>query len=308
MSETLAYRTRDDDYRPSHDEDDEEEEDVDESGYKTVKDALLFAIQVTPSMLKEPPADGAKKNDRSCPLIAALKCTYHLMQQRIISNPKDMMGILLFGTEETKYSDEDETSTGGWSFPHCYLLTDLDVPEAEDVKALRRLAEDSSDAVKKLFKPSKEPVAMHNVLFCANQIFQKKAANFSSRRLFIVTDDDNPHADDKAYASRAAVRAKDLYDLGVMIELFPISSPSTPSTRRCFTMILSIAQRPRTLMQSRTIRRPSPTRTAPSSKRARETALACFSPSSRTLRRRQPPDAPSSLPFLSSWLPGSEFL
>ena len=64
---------------------------------------------------------------------------------------------------------------------------------------------------------------MSNVLFCANQIFTTKAANFGSRRLFIITDNDNPHPSDKAAASAAAVRAKDLYDLGVTIELFPIT-------------------------------------------------------------------------------------
>lgn len=75
---------------------------------------------------------------------------------------------------------------------------------------------------------------MANVLFCANQIFTQKAPNFSSRRLFIVTDNDNPHATDKSLRSSAAVRAKDLYDLGVVIELFPISSPSHTFERSVF--------------------------------------------------------------------------
>ena len=66
---------------------------------------------------------------------------------------------------------------------------------------------------------------MANVLFCANQIFTSKAPNFLSRRLFIVSDNDNPHGDSKSLRSAATVRAKDLYDLGVTIELFPISRP-----------------------------------------------------------------------------------
>lgn len=144
------------------------------------------------------------------------------MQQRIISNPKDMMGVLLFGTEASKFYDEDENSRGGLSYPHCYLFTDLDVPDANDVKMLRALAEDEEIADQILI-PSKERVSMANVLFCANQIFTSKASNFLSRRLFIVTDNDNPHAEDRAMRSAATVRAKDLYDLGVVIELFPIS-------------------------------------------------------------------------------------
>jgi ATP-dependent DNA helicase 2 subunit 1 len=155
------------------------------------------------------------------------------MQQRIISNPNDMMGVLLFGTEQSRFMGEDDKERGKLAYPHCYLLTDLDVPAAADVKNLKTLVEDEEEA-SQLLVPSEEPVAMSNVLFCANQIFTTRAANFSSRRLFLVTDNDNPHANDKALRSAAAVRAKDLYDLGVVIELFPIAKPGHGFDRTIF--------------------------------------------------------------------------
>lgn len=172
-------------------------------------------------MLEPPPQSDSKKADRDSPLQAALKCAYHLMEQRIISNPKDMMGILLFGTKKSKFHDSDN-GRGGLGYPHCYLFTDLDVPAADDVKALKALVEDGEDD-DEVLTPSVDPASMANVLFCANQIFTTKAANFGSRRLFIVTDSDEPHASDKQARSAAAVRAKDLYDLGVIIDLFPIT-------------------------------------------------------------------------------------
>jgi ATP-dependent DNA helicase 2 subunit 1 len=225
MTDNLAFHSKPSD-DPANDENDEGDEEIDETGYKSVKDAVLFAIEVSESMLKKPPTSDSKKADTNSPLLAALKCAYHLMQQRIISNPKDLIGILLYGTQASKFYDEDESTRGGWSFPHCYLLTDLEVPEADDVRDLKRIVEDEDpDGVAELFQPSKDPVAMHTVLFCANQVFQQRAANFTSRRLFIVTDNDNPHANNKAFRSQATVRAKDLYDLGVIIELFPISTP-----------------------------------------------------------------------------------
>lgn len=169
-------------------------------------------------MAEPPPAGDSKKAEDSA-IAAALKCAYQIMQQRIISQPKDMMGILLFGTEKSKFRDE---SNGRSAYPHCYLYIDLDVPSAEDVMTLKNLVEEGEDP-EDVLTPSDEPVAMSNVLFCANQIFTTNAPNFGSRRLFIVTDNDDPHAGDKQARSAAAVRAKDLYDLGVVIELFPIS-------------------------------------------------------------------------------------
>ena len=199
--------------------------------YKSAKDAVLFAIEVSPSMLTAPPRTDSKKADTDTPTSASLKCAYALMQQRIISNPNDMMGILLYGIEKTKFQDEENER--GLAYPHCYLLADLDIPAAADVRALKTLIEDA-DEFQKLMVPSKEPVSMANVLFCANQIFTTKAPNFSSRRLFIVTNNDDPHARDKALKSAAAVRAKDLYDLGVVIELFPISKPTQEFDRARF--------------------------------------------------------------------------
>lgn len=181
-------------------------------------------------MLAAPPSSDSRKADTDTPTQAALKCAYSLIQQRIISNPNDMMGVLLYGTELSKFEGEDEE---GIAYPRCYLLTDLDIPSADDVKALKALVEHEEES-KSLLVPSQEPVSMSNVLFCANQIFTTKAPNFSSRRLFIVTDNDNPHANDRQLKNAAAVRAKDLYDLGVLIELFPISKPDHDFDRAKF--------------------------------------------------------------------------
>jgi len=164
-----------------------------------------------------------KKRSRSKPMSAvrtALQCAYEVLQQRIISNPNDMMGILLFGTEATKFPD-------GGSYKHCYLLMDLDVPDAPSIKALKNLIEDE-DEFNKVITPSKESISMPNVLFGANQIFTTKASNFQSRRLFLITDNDNPHSDDRALKNSAITRARDLYDLGIRIDPFYISNPGKP--------------------------------------------------------------------------------
>lgn len=186
-------------------------------------------------MLQRPPPSDNKKSDMDSPAIAALKCAYELMQQRIISNPKDMMGVLLFGMEKSKFDSDEIDTDEGLAYPHCYLLTDLDVPDALAVKTLKAIAHGDEEA-DELLVPAKKrgDVTMSNLMFCANQIFTTKAPNFGSRRLFIITDNDDPHGEDKTLRSAATVRAKDLYDLGVVIELFPISTPQHTFDRTKF--------------------------------------------------------------------------
>lgn len=187
-------------------------------------------------MLASPPESDDKKAEKDSATLAAIKCAYQIMTQRIISSPKDMMGVLLFGTEKSKFQEDDAYSRGNIAYPHCYLLSDLGIPSAQDVKRLRSIANDENDdgGAAHILVPSDAPVPMANMLFCANQIFTTRAPNFASRRLFIITDQDDPHSSDKAARSQATVRAKDLYDLGVVIELFPISRPDHDFDRSKF--------------------------------------------------------------------------
>lgn len=185
--------------------------------YKAQKDAVIFAIDISESMLEKPPAGfDSKKDDGDSIVMASLKSASQLMQQRIIAQPKDMMGILFFGTEKTKVRDQPDDT-----FPHCYLHTDLDVPSADAVRELKDMVETGEDP-KGILKPAKEKTSMAHMLNCANQTLMTNAPNFGSRRLFIVTDNDDPYAGDKEERLSAAVRAKDLFDLGVTIELFPV--------------------------------------------------------------------------------------
>lgn len=168
-------------------------------------------------MLKEPDDPNAKDKDSA--VMAALKAASTMMQQRIISHPKDMMGLMLFRTEKTRFRDIKGSSS---QYPNCYLHTDLDIPSAEVVKALKDLAEGGDDPDGVLV-PSRAEAPIKHMLFAANQVFTIGAPNFGSRRLFIVTDDDDPYKGDKSKRDQAAMRAKDLFDLGVTIELFPVS-------------------------------------------------------------------------------------
>ncbi|KAI0974510.1 hypothetical protein F4678DRAFT_470506 [Xylaria arbuscula] len=202
--------------RDEEDEEDEEDE-FTESHYKAQKDALIFAIQVSESMLQPPPESEDKKASKDSAALAALKCAYQVMQQRIISNPKDMIGIVLFGTAKTKTTDIKLPDS------HCYLLTDLEVPAADDVKALRSLVEEGED-VDEILTPSKKPADMVMLLRLVLHLFQTRAPNFGSRRLFIITDNDDPCAGMKRNPSwDPAVGAKDIHDHGCTIELFPIT-------------------------------------------------------------------------------------
>jgi ATP-dependent DNA helicase 2 subunit 1 len=122
------------------------------------------------------------------------------------------------------------------NYAHLYTLMDLDVPDAKEIKILKRLingtlfpckAKADDDALEEVCKPSKVPALMANVLFAANTLLTSKAARFGSKRVFLVTDDDDPGT--KESQKSAITRARDLNDLGIRLEPFFISHPGKPA-------------------------------------------------------------------------------
>ena len=137
--------------------------------------------------------DEPKKKKKKAPVsntISAIQCAFQLLQNRIISNPKDMIGIMLYGTKTTKFKDGN--------CPHCYLLLDLNVPEANDIKYLKALLDGMSitivlctikpfanqdlgdEDLSEILTPSTEPFHMQSVLFAANILFTTRL--FFSRK------------------------------------------------------------------------------------------------------------------------------
>lgn len=164
----------------------------------------------------------SQSNNTISPAIAAVKCALQVMQQQIISRPNDMIGVLLFGTKGSEFFGREDNYPG-CEFPHCCILVELKIPSSNDVKLLKDITFGEQEAQDKLIPKKMIDVSIADMLCFANQIFTIRASNFSSRRLFIITDRDDPSPNDGTMRSQAAVRARELYDMGVAVELFPIS-------------------------------------------------------------------------------------
>jgi ATP-dependent DNA helicase 2 subunit 1 len=99
---------------------------ADEEDFRSYKDALVYAIQVSDSML-EPCGSTGDKNA----VQLALEAAYESITARIIASPLDSSGIVLFGT---KMSNKEE-------YKNCMVVMDLGTPDAKALKSIKRLIE-----------------------------------------------------------------------------------------------------------------------------------------------------------------------
>lgn len=60
------------------------------------------------------------------------------------------------------------------------------------------------------------------------------AQRIGSKRLFLFTNEDDPHSSDISLRSASKVRAKDLQEFGIKIELFDMDKPMEKFSRKNF--------------------------------------------------------------------------
>ncbi|KAJ3035302.1 X-ray repair cross-complementing protein 6 [Rhizophlyctis rosea] len=188
-------------------EEEEEEEDIEETDYENrypEKDNVIFAIDASPPM-HEVDEDGVSY------FTAALRCAGKFLQTKIVQSESDLMGLVLFGTN---------TAKNPMNFEHIYAMYDLDFPDVDRILELEKLEKSKSRFEKDI--GSSEDYALAEVLWTCSNMFSAGSQKVSTKRIFLITYNDSPNEGSPVLQRNANVRAKDLEDLGIVIELFPV--------------------------------------------------------------------------------------
>ncbi|MBW0509342.1 hypothetical protein O181_049057 [Austropuccinia psidii MF-1] len=214
-------------YGASTDQDQEDNEEFQDQ-FSVRKDVILFAIEATDAMISGRPQirgdlDPDKAHDiGSCGLLDTVQMVYQLMRKKIISSPKDRIGLMVFNVQQSG----SKTGTHSWS--SCVFLHDLtpiDAPSIQKLKMLIEKCHKDPQELPRLFVPqSKQPNQIHEALRSALNRFKECAPTHSSKRLFLITSNINPLSSaDKEQAQRVKVSmtaSKDLAENGIALELF----------------------------------------------------------------------------------------
>ncbi|KAK7442502.1 ATP-dependent DNA helicase II subunit 1 [Stygiomarasmius scandens] len=216
-----------DDWNSVEDEDDEELQDA--SLFEARKDAILFCIDCSPSMLE--PWDDPEDEDMpvKCHLFVALDATMQIQKKKMISGPNDSTGILFFNTllTQTSKGQPSELREG----THLYqLIAPLEVSKIKDIQALLDAAKEDLGELKKTFPPRVDGFTpMGDVFTSCNWTFRDGAPKTASKRIFLITDRDEPHlSNDPQLITAARANLDNLTSLGVTVEPFFISTEEKP--------------------------------------------------------------------------------
>jgi len=195
-----------DDHEDNNDDDDFAVQEDFETRWQN-KDSVILAIDCGAHMMQASDPDNPDTAFQ-----CALKCASSLLQDKIISSENDQIGVVLFGTQKTGNYQP--------SFAGVYILQDLDAPDAKRILEIEELQK-----IDFRNEYGFGNYQFSDLLWCCSMIFSNNNAKVGSKRIFLFTNEDNPHAGKPADQQAAKTKAKDLADLGMEIELFNMNKP-----------------------------------------------------------------------------------
>ncbi|KAI9029362.1 SPOC like C-terminal domain-containing protein [Hyaloraphidium curvatum] len=194
-------------------EDDDEEDETEEAEMWTdKKDLLLFVIDCSSETMFQPIND-----EGDIPVVMALRCFSDVLQAKLMRSPRDLAGLILFGTRESR-------SVGGVTHQGLYEFMGPDSPDSERVKEVEALADEIERGGHEFFerKFGIKGAPLTELFHALAERFQKNVKGTEKRSMF-VTDNDNPETDPR---NKKAImkRARDLEAFGASLDLFPVNT------------------------------------------------------------------------------------
>ncbi|KAJ7265502.1 ku70-like protein [Mycena haematopus] len=164
-----------------------------------------------------------------------------IQKKKVITGPSDAVGILLFNT--VRYirhllcflKAETSSRNGSEIKKNCYVyqpIEPLSAPKIQELIQLLDAFREDTEELKKQFPPLTDGkrVAMGDVFTSCNWVLRDGAPKTATKRVFLITDEDDPHSGPgaKQLVKSARTTLIDLTQSGVTVEPFFISIPEKP--------------------------------------------------------------------------------
>lgn len=223
MSEWESY------YKTEGEEEEEEEQSPDTNGeYKySGRDSLIFLVDASRAMFE------SQSEDELTPFDMSIQCIQSVYTSKIISSDRDLLAVVFYGTEKDKNSV---------NFKNIYVLQDLDNPGAKRVLELDRF---KGQQGQKHFRDTighGSDYSLSEVLWVCANLFSDVQFKMSHKRIMLFTNEDDPHGNDSAKASRARTKASDLRDTGIFLDLMHLKKRGGFDVSLFYRDIITIAE------------------------------------------------------------------
>ena len=146
----------------------------------------------------------------------ALRAAEFVLRRKVCMANKDRVGVCFFGSRE-----KDEAST----YDGVRTAVPLEVPSAQHIMAVQRLQEEAAFEERVGRAGDGALCPLKSAFWVASLAFnERKTGPFDTRRVWILTNDDDPFRGNDEEAQLCVRRARDALEADINIELWPLRS------------------------------------------------------------------------------------
>ena len=192
--------------------------------YISLKDCVIFLLDCSPSM-HNLFIDSNNENKKTTAITTVLTVAENFLKTKIITNEKDLFGLLLYDTSKTNNE---------MNFEAVNQLIPISTPDANLIKKIKIFEQNTNpelcpetynDTLKEHFNSKKDvnKCFLSNALWICHSILKTYDKKNYNRRIFLFTDNDNPLNNDMTERNLVFQHAKDMLENDIIIELFPMN-------------------------------------------------------------------------------------
>lgn len=205
------------------DEEDDQESEV-YQGRGSTKELVVYLVDASPKMFSKTCQTEDQEDETR--FRVAVSCISQSLKTQIINRSYDEVAICFFNTREKK-NLQDLNSV------YVFTVAEreyLDRPTARLIKEFDLIEESFAKEIGSQYGISSDSRenSLYNALWVAQALLRKGSAKTTDKRILLFTNEDDPFGNmkglTKADMTRTTLqRAKDARDLGISIELLPLS-------------------------------------------------------------------------------------
>ncbi|KAL1295507.1 hypothetical protein HN51_056388 [Arachis hypogaea] len=212
--------------------DDEDDPDAHLSLEKeSTKEYVVYLVDASPKMFTSTCPASADDQKEESHFHIALSCISQSLKNQIINRSYDELAICFFNTRE-KRNLQELSGVFVFNVPERDYL---DRPTARLIKEFDRIEESFAKDIGSQhgIVPGTRENSLYNAIWVAQALLRKGSAKTVDKRVLLFTNEDDPFGCIKGAIKSdmkrmTLQRAKDAQDLGISIELLPLSHPSDP--------------------------------------------------------------------------------
>uniref|UniRef100_A0A182M049 DNA helicase n=1 Tax=Anopheles culicifacies TaxID=139723 RepID=A0A182M049_9DIPT len=202
------------DWRANRSDDEEDEQEEAFAG----RSGLILAVDCAGYMFEQ-------EGDSESKFVEVLHIIEAIMRNKVVTNERDLVGVVFYNTKNNPAPDSDEELQPGLVAPRqCAIYIPLGNTSVDMIRKVRGMRESNDLFGFDTTYGHTQDASLSNVMWLCSRMFSHCGYKLQQSTIILFTSNDMPHDTSSNEYQQALVKARDLQQKEIFVELVPMSS------------------------------------------------------------------------------------